>query len=38
MIGGAPVNRAYADEIGAEGFADDCVTAIDEAKRLMTLK
>jgi 5-methyltetrahydrofolate--homocysteine methyltransferase len=38
MIGGAPVNRAYADEIGAEGFADDCVTAVDEAKRLMTLK
>jgi len=38
MIGGAPVTREYADEIGAEGFAEDCVTAVDEAKRLMTLK
>jgi len=38
MIGGAPVNRAYADEIGAEGFAEDCVSAVDEAARLMALK
>jgi 5-methyltetrahydrofolate--homocysteine methyltransferase len=37
MIGGAPVTRAYADEIGADGFADDCVTAVDEATRLMNL-
>jgi 5-methyltetrahydrofolate--homocysteine methyltransferase len=38
MIGGAPVNRAYADEIGAEGFAENCVTAVDETKRLMMLR
>ena len=38
MIGGAPVNRAYADKIGAEGFAEDCVSAVDEAARLMALK
>ena len=38
MIGGAPMNRAYADEIGAEGFAENCVTAVDETKRLMLLK
>ncbi len=37
MIGGAPVNRAYADEIGAEGFAEDCASAVDEAARLRTL-
>jgi len=37
MIGGAPVNRAYADEIGAEGFAEDCASAVDEAARLMAL-
>jgi len=37
MIGGAPVNRAYADEIGAEGFAEDCTSAVDEAARLMTV-
>ncbi len=28
MIGGAPVTRAYADEIGAEGFAEDCASGI----------
>ena len=37
MIGGAPVTRAYADEIGAEGFAEDCASAVDEATRLMKL-
>jgi len=35
MIGGAPVTRQYADEIGAEGFAEDCASAVDEATRLM---
>jgi 5-methyltetrahydrofolate--homocysteine methyltransferase len=35
MIGGAPVTRFYADEIGAEGFAEDCASAVDEAARLM---
>jgi 5-methyltetrahydrofolate--homocysteine methyltransferase len=37
MIGGAIVSRSYADEIGAQGFAEDCVRAIDEANRLMNL-
>ena len=37
MIGGAPINRAYADDIGAEGFAEDCTSAADEATRLMAL-
>ena len=37
MIGGTPVTRAYADEIGAEGFAEDCTSAVDEAARLMAL-
>jgi corrinoid protein of di/trimethylamine methyltransferase len=36
MVGGAPITRAFADEIDAEGFAPDCVTAVDEADRLMT--
>ncbi len=35
MIGGAPVSRQFADEIGAEGFAEDCASAVDEATRLM---
>jgi len=38
MIGGAPVTREFADSIEAEGFAEDCVSAVDEAKRLMNMK
>jgi 5-methyltetrahydrofolate--homocysteine methyltransferase len=37
MIGGAPINRRFADEIGADGFGEDFVTAVDEADRLMAL-
>lgn len=35
IIGGAPVNRETAEEIGAEGFAEDCMSAVDEVMRLM---
>ncbi|MFC1903535.1 corrinoid protein [Chloroflexota bacterium] len=37
MIGGAPITREFAEEIGAEGFAEDCASAVDEAVRLMGL-
>jgi len=37
MIGGAPVTRDFANSIGAEGFAEDCTSAVDEAARLMAL-
>jgi 5-methyltetrahydrofolate--homocysteine methyltransferase len=37
MVGGAPVSQEYADEVGADGFAPDCVSAVDEAVRLMRL-
>ena len=37
MIGGAPITREFADSIGAEGFAEDCASAVDEAMRLMKL-
>ena len=37
MVGGAPVSRAFADRIGAEGFAPDAVKAVREAERLMGL-
>ena len=37
MIGGAPITREFADSIGAEGFAEDCASAVDEARRLMKL-
>jgi 5-methyltetrahydrofolate--homocysteine methyltransferase len=35
MVGGAPVTQAYADEIGADGFAPDAGTAVDLAMRLV---
>jgi len=38
MIGGAPITREFATQIGAEGFAEDCVTAVDEATRLLKMK
>lgn len=34
MIGGAPVTQAYADEIGADGYAPDAASAADLAKSL----
>ncbi|MHC4524502.1 MAG: corrinoid protein [Planctomycetota bacterium] len=34
MIGGAPVTQAYAEKIGADGYAADAATAVDIAKEL----
>jgi len=35
MVGGAPVTRSWAEEIGAEGYSEDAIGAVAEAKRLM---
>jgi 5-methyltetrahydrofolate--homocysteine methyltransferase len=35
MVGGAPVTEAFADDIGADGFAPNAATAVDKAKELM---
>ena len=35
MIGGAPVSQAYADEIGADGYARDSTIAVVRAKELL---
>ncbi|MFA6176828.1 MAG: corrinoid protein [Phycisphaerae bacterium] len=35
MIGGAPVTQAYADKIGADGYAPDAASAVDVAKKLV---
>lgn len=35
MIGGAPTTRAWAEEIGADGWADDAGAAVAEAKTLL---
>jgi 5-methyltetrahydrofolate--homocysteine methyltransferase len=35
LIGGAPVTREYADEIGADGYAADASQAASLAKSMM---
>ena len=35
MIGGAPITQAYADKIGADGYAPDAASAVDLAKALV---
>jgi 5-methyltetrahydrofolate--homocysteine methyltransferase len=36
MIGGAPVSQAFADQIGADGFASDAAAAVDLCRQLMS--
>ena len=35
MIGGAPVTKSYADDIGADGYAPEAASAVEEAKTLL---
>jgi 5-methyltetrahydrofolate--homocysteine methyltransferase len=35
MVGGAPVTDKYANEIGADGYAEDAISAVDVAYRLV---
>jgi corrinoid protein of di/trimethylamine methyltransferase len=35
MVGGAPVTRSWADEIGADGYSEDAVGAVEVAKALL---
>ena len=35
MVGGAPVTKRYADDIGADGYAEDAISAVDMAIRLI---
>ena len=37
MVGGAPVTRSWADEIGAQGYSEDAIGAVAVAKKLMGL-
>jgi 5-methyltetrahydrofolate--homocysteine methyltransferase len=37
MVGGAPVNQSWADQIGADAYGEDAVSAVALAKRLMGL-
>ncbi len=38
MVGGAPVTRRWAEEIGADGYAKDAMSAVDLARGLMQQK
>ena len=35
MVGGAPVTESFAKEIGADGYAEDAISAVNVAFRLM---
>src|SRR5512136_2436812 len=35
MVGGAPVTRSWAEEIGADGYSEDAIGAVELAKKLM---
>jgi methylmalonyl-CoA mutase cobalamin-binding domain/chain len=35
MVGGAPITESWADEIGADGYADDAISAVAVAKKLV---
>jgi methanogenic corrinoid protein MtbC1 len=35
MVGGAPVTRRWAEEIGADGYAKDAMSAVTLAQELM---
>jgi corrinoid protein of di/trimethylamine methyltransferase len=35
MIGGAPVTQEFANDIGADGYADDAIAAVSVARKLM---
>lgn len=37
LIGGAPVTQAYADQVGADGYAPDAASAVDVARKLLGL-
>jgi dimethylamine corrinoid protein len=38
MVGGAPVTRRWAEEIGADGYAKDAMSAVTLARELMQHK
>jgi 5-methyltetrahydrofolate--homocysteine methyltransferase len=38
IIGGAPITQAYADEIGADGYAPDAASGVDLTKNLLNIQ
>ncbi|MGB9791585.1 MAG: corrinoid protein [Thermacetogeniaceae bacterium] len=37
IIGGAPINQAWADKIGADGYGEDAISAVALCKRLLNI-
>jgi 5-methyltetrahydrofolate--homocysteine methyltransferase len=35
LVGGAPITQDWADQVGADGYAEDAIAAVDLAKRLV---
>jgi len=35
MVGGAPINQNYADQIGADGYSPDATSAVEKAKAFL---
>jgi methanogenic corrinoid protein MtbC1 len=38
LVGGAPLNEAFAREIGADAYCRDAAVAVETAKELMSLR
>jgi 5-methyltetrahydrofolate--homocysteine methyltransferase len=38
VIGGAPVNRMFADEIGADGYGPDAPSSVEMFQRFMAAR
>jgi 5-methyltetrahydrofolate--homocysteine methyltransferase len=38
LVGGAPLTQAYADRVGADGYAPDATSALRKAKELLSLE
>ena len=36
MVGGAPLNQAFADSIGADGYAKDAAEAVSLARKMLS--
>jgi 5-methyltetrahydrofolate--homocysteine methyltransferase len=37
VIGGAPITKSFADEIGADGFAPDAASAVEVVRKLVAV-
>ena len=38
VVGGAPVNEAFAEAVGADAYGEDAAVAVETAKKLMAIR